>query len=350
MIQGRFAVLGGVLALAALVAAGPASAQADSGPVFTEPAPWAAASVNGLSQIFDDAWLLGTANMRGPAGRSFGDPYRDGPDGPGGVAPPPSVLHDMPLSRTDRGLQAPPVARYAAGQGEVFVFDRSSGAALLKFDNSPEIWVLQPSPAPRGDVIYRNDLGEPVLRATRLGGLTLFSANTPGGEAAALMGGADDLQPPPFLPPGAVFQRMLQSSARASRAAQHLIRFDAPDVTPEFRPRVRGRRRGGVRSGDRPVAARRRPRLSSAADQDAVPARRHRPGRAGPEAGARHLVRIGLARHGVGQMRHAAGVARRPSAGKARHRQIERAPEKMHRARLCRGRRCGNAPSPGARL
>jgi hypothetical protein len=234
MIQGRLAYLGGVLALAALGAAGSARAQADLGPPPNESAPMAAASVDGLSQVSGDAWFIGAANLHGPGARAFSGPFGGGAQGPGG--PPPSVLRDMPLSRADRGLQAPPVARYAAGQDEVFVFDRSSGAALLKFDDSPEIWVLQPSPAPRGDIIYRNDLGEPILRATRLGGLTLFSANTPGGEAAALVGEADDLQPPPFLSPSAVFQRMLQSSARASRAAQHLIRFDAPEVTPESAP------------------------------------------------------------------------------------------------------------------
>nr|QQZ52104.1 DUF4908 domain-containing protein [Phenylobacterium glaciei] len=42
--------------------------------------------------------------------------------------------------------------------------------------------------APRGDIIYKNDLGEPVLRATRLGGLTLFTPDRPGGTAAALAG------------------------------------------------------------------------------------------------------------------------------------------------------------------
>ena len=236
MIQGRLAVLGGVLVLAALGAARAACAQAGFGPPPVDIPPVAAASVGGLSEGFSDAWFVGAAERRAPGMRPFGAPFAPGPDGPGGFTPPPSVLHDMPLSRADRGLQSPPVARYAAGEGEVFVFDRSSGAALLKFEGSPEIWVLQPSPAPRGDIIYRNDLGEPVLRATRLGGLTLFSANTPGGEAAAMVGEADDLQPPPFLAPGAVFQRMLQSSARASRAAQHLIRFDAPEVTPESAP------------------------------------------------------------------------------------------------------------------
>ena len=36
----------------------------------------------------------------------------------------------------------------------------------------------------------------------------------------------------------------------------------------------------------------------------------------------------------VGQMRHTAGMARRATAREARHRQIETAPEEMHRARL----------------
>ena len=53
-----------------------------------------------------------------------------------------------------------------------------------------------------------------------------------------------------------------------------------------------------------------------------------------PEAGAADFVRIGLAGDRVGQMRHAAGMARRAAAGKARHREIEAAPEEMHRARL----------------
>jgi hypothetical protein len=139
----------------------------------------------------------------------------------------------MPSASADRGLAAPPVARYSVGQGLLFVLDRSTGVALLKFDDNPEIWALQATPGPRGDVIYKNDVGEPILRATRLGGLTLFSAAAPGGQAAAMVGSADDLQPAPFMSPNAVFQRMLQASARASRAAQHLITFDAAEVTPE---------------------------------------------------------------------------------------------------------------------
>ncbi|HUO21221.1 MAG TPA: DUF4908 domain-containing protein [Caulobacteraceae bacterium] len=203
-----------------------------SAPVSSRPA--GRAFVNGEDAPGDDAWLTDTANLRGGGGPR-GGPGFGPPDGPMWGRPP-SILRDMPDASADRGLAAPPVARYAASAGPYFVFDRSSGTALLKFDDSPEVWVLQPTPAPRGDVIYKNDVGDPVLRATRLGGLTLFSASAPGGEAAAMVGSADDLQSPAFLPPNAVFQHMLQASARASRAAQHLITFDANDVTPESAP------------------------------------------------------------------------------------------------------------------
>jgi len=138
----------------------------------------------------------------------------------------------------NRGAPTPPVARYVAVQGQSFVFDRAGSApdALLKFDDDSEVWVLQPAPAPRGDVIYRNDAGEPVLRITRLGGLTLFTERKPEGVPVSMAGDADDLLLPPALPPGALLQKLIQASARSSKAAQHLITFDAPNVTPQSSP------------------------------------------------------------------------------------------------------------------
>ena len=125
---------------------------------------------------------------------------------------------------------APPVARYVAEDGAGFVVDRSQGRVLLKFDDSPEVWALQAQPAPRGDVIYKNDLGEPVLRATRLGGLTVFTDDRPSGAAAALMGNGAPLKLAP-LGPQALLERLAQASAKASRAAHRLISFDA-DASP----------------------------------------------------------------------------------------------------------------------
>lgn len=132
-----------------------------------------------------------------------------------------------------RKAPAPPVARYVSETGDGFILDRAAPQPLMKFDNSSEVWVLSPQPAPRGDTIYKNELGEPVLRSSKLGGMTLFTTERPGGDAAALMGKATSIQPPPFISVNALFQRLVQASARASRAAQHRIAFETvDDATP----------------------------------------------------------------------------------------------------------------------
>jgi len=130
-----------------------------------------------------------------------------------------------------RQFPAPPVARYVTEDGDIFTLDRTQTKPLLKFENSYEVWSLQPQPGPRGDTIYKNDLGEPVLRATRLGGVTLFTDQRPGGSAAALSGVGNPLRLA-IMGPQAVFERLALASARASRAARRLIPFEAEDVTP----------------------------------------------------------------------------------------------------------------------
>jgi hypothetical protein len=129
----------------------------------------------------------------------------------------------------------PPVGLYRDGQDDdpPFVLDRSSSVVLLRFTDSQEIWVLSPQPAPRGDTLYKNDAGEPVLRVTRLGGLTLFTVTHPSGSAAALVGDAPPLRPGVVLSSGQLLQRLAQSSARASHAVQRLILFEAQDPTPQ---------------------------------------------------------------------------------------------------------------------
>jgi hypothetical protein len=130
----------------------------------------------------------------------------------------------------------PTIAKYKADGGEGFVFDRTSGrGALVKFDDSSEIWALTATQGPRGDIIYKNDLGQPVLRATRLGGLTLFTSDYPGGMAAAPTGQAVAPRPPPILGPVALLEIVTQASLRVKRQTQHFVYFDAGDanVTPE---------------------------------------------------------------------------------------------------------------------
>jgi len=133
-----------------------------------------------------------------------------------------------------RRVAAPPVARYVSEAGGTFVFDKAAPQPLIKFDNSAEVWVLSPQPASRGDVIYRNDLGEPVLRVTKLGGVILFTDEAPMGAAAALSGRATSIQPPAVLSLAALFQRLVIAANRASRAAQRQIEFATlEDARPE---------------------------------------------------------------------------------------------------------------------
>lgn len=124
----------------------------------------------------------------------------------------------------------PPVARYVSETGVRFTFDRSQGLPLVKFDRSPEVWVLRPQPAPRGDILYLNDLGEPMLRASRTGGLTVFTTDRPGGLAVALSGGGQSLRMT-ALGPQQLLERLAMASTRATRAARRLIPFEA-DFSP----------------------------------------------------------------------------------------------------------------------
>jgi hypothetical protein len=124
----------------------------------------------------------------------------------------------------DRAGQ-PLTARYQMDEGGAFVLDRSTVKPLLKFDDDPEIWALQPAPGPRGDVIYRNDVGEPMVRATRLGGMTVFTPKRPDGSAAAFDGASPPLRVPSFTPQ-ALFRAFYQASLRTSRAAGHQIGFE----------------------------------------------------------------------------------------------------------------------------
>lgn len=131
-----------------------------------------------------------------------------------------------PRPNEGRTGNAPVVARYVAEDGVGFVLDRSGRKPLLKFDNSTEIWALSRHAGPRGDLIYKNDLGRSMLRSTRVGGVTLFTDARPDGLAASISGAGAPLRLTP-LGPQALAERLLQASTRASRSARRLIRFDA---------------------------------------------------------------------------------------------------------------------------
>ena len=147
----------------------------------------------------------------------------------------PSSLRDALFGDRDADRHfgsAPPIARYNADAGGPFVLDRATKTALLRFDDSPEIWALTASPGPRGDLIFKNDVGEPMLRVSRLGGVTLFTNVHPMGMAAYMVGQAGALRLQAPIGPNALYTALVEASRRASHAAQHLIQFDAPDTSP----------------------------------------------------------------------------------------------------------------------
>lgn len=136
-----------------------------------------------------------------------------------------------------RHSEAPPIARYVSESGSKFVVDRSGQDILFKFDHSPEVWVLKQKPAPGGDVIYVNDVGDPVLRASRFGGLTLYSQERPMGAPAALQGASSGFKPA-AMSPQALLGKLQWASVQASQAAGRLIVFDADEITPGSEPLV----------------------------------------------------------------------------------------------------------------
>lgn len=129
------------------------------------------------------------------------------------------------------GRNLPPIGRYVGEGGQSFVFDRSGARPLLRFEQSTEIWVLRPIPAPRGDIIYRNDAGDQILRVTPDGGMTLYTASHPGGVPVSMSGAAEQLRPTP-LSVTQLASFLIRQSYLASRAVGRIVEVEAPDVGP----------------------------------------------------------------------------------------------------------------------
>lgn len=129
------------------------------------------------------------------------------------------------LNRGGRATTLPAVGRYVAESGERFVLDRSGRFPLLRFERRDETWVLRPTPAPRGDVIYRNDAGQQILRVTPSGGMTVFTPSAPGGSPASFAGAGTSLAPP-SLGPAQLFNLMARRSAMLSQAVGRLVEIN----------------------------------------------------------------------------------------------------------------------------
>lgn len=124
----------------------------------------------------------------------------------------------------------PPTARYLSSTGQAFVLDTSGSRPLLRFERSTEVWVLRPTPAPRGDIIYRNDNGDQILRVTPDGGMTLYTTTAPQGSPVSRVGDAQGLARA-TLTGAQLVDYFMRQSYRASQALGRLIVIDV-DIQP----------------------------------------------------------------------------------------------------------------------
>lgn len=143
----------------------------------------------------------------------------------------PDWVHAIFASHLGGRARPASVARYAMESGGGFILDTSTGKALLKFQDGFEVWALTVSRGPRGDLIYWNDIRQPLLRATRLGGVTVFTPHRPEGDAATATGPGAALHISGVGLQG-LYQRLLQAAARSSHAAAHTIVYEARDDNP----------------------------------------------------------------------------------------------------------------------
>lgn len=128
------------------------------------------------------------------------------------------------------GPSAPASGRYVSDSGQGFVIDQNGPRTLMRFDSNSEVWVLRPTPAPRGDVIYRNDAGDQVLRVTPDGGMTVYTTRSPRGAPVSRSGSAEALLPP-TLTAIQLWNFMVRQSERATQAVGRLVIVDV-DIQP----------------------------------------------------------------------------------------------------------------------
>ncbi|MDZ4761362.1 MAG: DUF4908 domain-containing protein [Alphaproteobacteria bacterium] len=123
---------------------------------------------------------------------------------------------------TSRANSGPPgSAKYEdTASQRSFVLDRSTGDALMKFDDSPEVYALRATTAQRGDAFLRSDAGELVLRVTELGNVISYLGDKDGAPAD-IAGAAAPLDAPAM--PSSLTERVREAATRLARLAGHEV-------------------------------------------------------------------------------------------------------------------------------
>ena len=82
-------------------------------------------------------------------------------------------------------------------------------------------------------MVFKNDVGEPVLRFSGLGGMTVYTAAHPEGAPAALVGMASPIRLQTVQDIAELGGRELAVSRRVSRVLQRRVLVDIPDIGAE---------------------------------------------------------------------------------------------------------------------
>jgi hypothetical protein len=101
-----------------------------------------------------------------------------------------------------------------------FVLEQRGRDAIVKYEDSPEVMVLQAMPGQRGDTFLRTDAGQVMFRLTEQGNLVSYVDNKDG--APAIMAGlAAPLSAPPMT--ASLNEMRVNAVARLSKLAGHEV-------------------------------------------------------------------------------------------------------------------------------
>jgi hypothetical protein len=99
-----------------------------------------------------------------------------------------------------------------------FVLEQRGKEAIVKFEDSQEVMVLQAVPAQRGDTFLQNDAGENMFRRTEQGNLISYVDNKDGAPAS-MAGYAAPLSAPPMA--ASLNEMRVNTAAKLAKLAGH---------------------------------------------------------------------------------------------------------------------------------
>jgi hypothetical protein len=136
--------------------------------------------------------------------------------------PPPAPSTSFASTGSGRAAAAPS-AQSATRYEDVtsqrsFVLEQRGKEAIVKFEDSPEVMVLQAVPAQRGDTFLQNAAGENMFRRTEQGNLISY-VDDKDGAPASMAGYAAPLSAPPMA--ASLNEMRVNAAAKLTKLAGH---------------------------------------------------------------------------------------------------------------------------------